>query len=122
MPGCRAARRAGSCTTTGRGGGNVPALQGFIGEAYPSSSYLERAELRNWYLEQNGSTGAWSLVPTPGVSLLTSVTPATYRAGLEQNGRAFVVVGAGFYEVTTDGATWSTTLRGTLATDANPAT
>lgn len=98
-------------------------LPGFLGPAYRSASRTADDELlENWFLEKNESPNApnpWCMLPTPGFELFASVSQAPGRAPFYQRGRAFFVAGFAFYELFTDG---STTQRGTVAADTNPAT
>lgn len=96
---------------------------GFLGPASKGQSYMAGDEiLRNWYLEKNESPTApnpWAMVPCPGFSSLGSVAESPGRARFYQNGRAFFIAGGVLYEMLSD---FSTTNRGVVATDANPAT
>lgn len=105
----------------------MPPYTGFVGESYPAASVWERSVTKNWILEKNESETArspYTLVPTEGLTLATSVSPAPIKALFEQNGRVFFVAAAGFYELTYDSGTgtYTATSRGTLAVDGNPAT
>lgn len=80
----------------------------------------------NWMLEQNETPNAsseWVLEPTPGFASFASVSPSPIRAGIsipDPGGeRNFFVAGFGFYELFSGG---TTTLRGTISADTNPAT
>ncbi len=101
---------------------------GFLGPAYQSASpFADAEQCINWYTERNESPNAPTpavLLPTPGVRPYAVVAaPAPSRALFTDNGRTFYVAGAGFYEVVTSaGGVLSTTLRGTVVFDSNPAT
>ncbi len=97
--------------------------QGFLGPAYQSSSYIADSEiLRNWFLERNESPSApapYGMLPCPGFLQFASVSQAPIRGMFQQLGRAFFVAGYAFYELFSDG---TTTLRGTVESDAHPVT
>lgn len=101
----------------------MPQYPGFLGPSNRGQSYMADDEvLRNWYLERNESPSApnpWAMVPCPGFAAFASVSQAPTRGGFYQDGRAFFVAGAAFYELFTDG---TTTLRGTVANDVLPVT
>lgn len=76
----------------------------------------------NWYperIESPGGSTKMALYPTPGVELLAEGASGAGRAHFYQNGREFCVIGNTFYEADSLGVLTS---RGTVATDANPAT
>jgi len=103
----------------------MPRYPGFIGEAYPSSSYQERAILENFFLEKNESDGAptpFGLRPTPGLILRASVSQAPIRGTYAGDGQAYFLAGFAFYELLLDGLTWTPTLRGTVVSDGSPGT
>ena len=96
---------------------------GFINGSVKSQSLIADGEqTMNWYLEEIRAPGASSqvaLYPTPGFSayiVAPQITHIGTRAGIEVNGRAFVVVATGFYELF---ATQTATLRGTIIQDNN---
>ncbi len=96
----------------------------FIASSYKSQSPIsDQEELINLYVEQMeaaGATGRAALYPTPGFKEFFSVNTVGGRANFAQGGRAFVVMGAQFYEFFRDG---STIARGSaMAIDSNPAT
>lgn len=100
--------------------------RGFIGPAYESQSLIAScATLYNWYLEQmevNGAKSPAVFYPTPGFEQFASVAQITGSAIFSTAAsatRCFAVVGARLYEIFADG---STTERGTVAIDDNPAT
>ena len=99
----------------------------FLGGSNQNQSPItDQEDLINWYLERSESSGAtspWSLYPTPGVEALSQTPNVGGRAnftcvvgGVE---RWFGVSGNTLYEFDANGAPTS---RGTMATDANPAT
>lgn len=105
----------------------MPAYPGFLGPSYQSASTLADSErLINWMLEPNESPTAPSkfvLLPTPGMTTFASVASSPIRAGISipdpAGERNFFVSGFGFYELLANG---TTILRGSITSDANPAT
>lgn len=97
----------------------------FIGPAYRTANPITDSEdLINWYLERaesRGATAPQSYLPTPGVETFATAVATGWRATFtdDQTGRTFGVVGPSFVEVTGPDAI---TIRGTVASDANPAT
>lgn len=95
----------------------------FISNGYVSQSPLADQEYTmNWYEEQveaSGGTTKAALYPTPGVSLLVDSGAGAGRGHFYQNGREFAVISDVLYEISLTGVL---TNRGTVATDANPAT
>lgn len=95
----------------------------FVNAAYRSQSPIADQEaLINWYVEQMESPGATvrtALYPTPGVEAFATVTELGGRAMFAQAGRCFAVFGTKLYEIFADG---TTTARGTVVDDLNPAT
>jgi len=96
---------------------------GFISGSAISQSLIADGETTvNWYVEQVTGEGARSktaLYPTPGFQsfiLAGQITDLGTRAGLSINGRTFVVVGTGFYELF---GTHLATKRGTVVQDNN---
>jgi hypothetical protein len=92
---------------------------GFIGSSYQSQSPIADVErTMNLYIEQLESAGAkarLALYPTPGFQRFITagqITDVNTRALFAENGRAFAVVGAGFYELFANG---SAIRRGTVA-------
>lgn len=78
--------------------------------------------LINWYCELTQAAGAKAqavLYPSPGLEDFFEVTQGPVRALGYQDGRAFAVIGFKWYEFFADG---STTDRGDVALDDNPAT
>lgn len=71
-------------------------------------------------MEIQGPTTKTTLLPTPGVTLLTTGASSPGRAHLAEAGREFLVQGSIFYELDSTGLVL--TNRGTLATDSKPAT
>lgn len=97
----------------------------FVGEAYPSETYQERAIADNCYVEKTESEGAptpWAQLPTPGVILRASVSQAPIRGCFADAGQAYFIAGFAFYELFLTAGVWSTTFRGTVASDGFPAT
>src|SRR5579863_3906653 len=86
---------------------------GFVGPSYRAASPLVSAEdLINWYVEQAESPNsrtAFSLLPTPGVSLFANLSLAAgvqlpSVRGLETfSGRTFAVAGTHLFELTSGG-------------------
>lgn len=102
----------------------MPPYAGFIGGSYRSQSPItDQEQTFNWYLEKAESAGATSpnsLYPTPGVESFTEMMAIGGRANFSATGlRAFQVYGADLVETFIDG---TNIVRGTLATDSNPAT
>jgi hypothetical protein len=101
----------------------MPLYNGFCGPSNPSQSLQADCERTvNWMIERVESptapTGA-ALYPTPGQQTFLTTTDLEPRAVWSQGGRAFAVIGTGFYEVFSTGIATS---RGTVALDSNPAT
>lgn len=100
---------------------------GFLGPDSRASSYMADSEkLVNMYPQPTESPSApspWELVPTPGYRLLASVPQAPGRANFSENGRNFFIAGFAFQEYAIDAVTGicTTTLRGTVVADSNPA-
>lgn len=105
----------------------MPPYPGFLGPSYQSTSYMaDRERLINWLLEPTESASASSkycLLPTPGFATFASVGQAPIRGQIDvpdpSGERSFFVAGYAFYELFSDG---TTTQRGSVASDANPAT
>lgn len=100
---------------------------GFLGPSYRSASYMADSERTvNLYLEKNETPNApnpYCLLHTPGFELLLTVPEGPIRGEIAQvNDRAFFVAGFRLYELFNTAGVWSATARGTLASDANPAT
>lgn len=95
----------------------------FIGGSYKSQSPLaDCEELYNWYKESMQVPGASAkdgLYPTPGVQTIAEVAYGNGRAHIETLTREFAVIGPSFVEIYQNG---TSTVRGTVALDANPAT
>lgn len=96
----------------------------FIYGSYSSQSPISDQERTiNWYtelMESQGANGKAALYPTPGYESFSEVTAIGGRAMFSVNGtQAFGVFGSDFIEFFSDG---TYTVRGTMATDANPAT
>jgi hypothetical protein len=97
---------------------------GFIGGTDVSQSSLANGErTMNWYVERLASPNAAAqlvLYPTPGVeTVATLATQAAGRGHFFEDGREFAVIGTSFIEIDING---TTTVYGTVAVDANPAT
>jgi hypothetical protein len=81
-----------------------------------------RERLINLYIEKNETPNAptpYSLLPTPGFEIVATVAEGPIRGSGTAGTRTFFVAGFALYELNADD---TTTLRGTLAADANPAT
>lgn len=97
--------------------------RGFCGPSYQSAAATaDNEECINLYPERiespNGTTD-FSLLPTPGVSVLVQTNATQGRAHAFYKDREFAVTGASFYELDSDAAVTS---RGLVAVDGNPAT
>ena len=101
----------------------MPALPLFVNGGYQSQSPLADNERTvNWYpepIESPGGTVKVALYPTPGVLTAFTTPQSVGKAMFAMGGRAFAVIGAGFYEFY-ESDTY--TLRGTVAENASPAT
>lgn len=101
----------------------MPAYPGFLGPSYQSASYMADAErLINFYLEPTESPSApsqYALIPTPGFSVFAAVAQAPIRAIGLAGSRVFFIAGFALHELFANG---TTILRGTVASDRNPAT
>lgn len=99
-------------------------LKGFVGPTYVSQSITADAEdVMNWYVETIRApyaTARTALYPTPGVESIGVAVAGPGRAHSYIDSREFAVVGAQFVEYTVTGGI--PTVRGTVATDGNPAT
>lgn len=89
------------------------------------SPIQDQEQTVNLILEQAQSRGAASEIfmrQIPGYTLAGQVDQVVGRASFAQ-GRCFVVIGTGFYELTLSGPNMlSAILHGTVAVDSNPAT
>jgi hypothetical protein len=97
--------------------------QGFLGPSYLSSSYLADTErCINFYLEKNETPNAptpYCLLPTPGYTVISTVPEGPIKGtSAIADGREFYVAGFRLYENVAD----VPVARGTLASNANPAT
>lgn len=108
----------------------MPRYEEFCSGDYTSQSYVTDAERTvNWYPEASESQGAenrWSLYPTPGFNLFSRVTGIGCRAMFSMgtgstsiSGRTFAIFGSTLFELFANGTSSN---RGTVATDSNPAT
>lgn len=108
----------------------MPRYDGFISGSYTSQSPISDQErLVNWYveiMESEGATSKMSFYPCPGFNLFATVGQSSGRAmfsmGTGQtaiSGRTFGIIGSVLYEFFLDG---TSTNRGTVAVDGNPAT
>ena len=100
----------------------MPMYPGFCGPSNQAQSVLSNFERTvNWYVEPNGGGSGLgpALYPTPGQREFLRVSDVGTRGGISIAGRTFAVVGSGFYELFD---TRTSTLRGTVTADANPAT
>ena len=98
-------------------------FDGFIGASYQLPAVQADSErCVNLYPEAVASEGgdkaqAFILVRTPGRKLLQTVGSGRGRGAFAIDGRAFVVVGSGFYELLSP---QTSVLRGTIAATATP--
>jgi hypothetical protein len=100
---------------------------GFCGPSSQlQSAWADCERTVNWYYEPIQDPGApfdAALYPVPGLSPFiepaAGITDSGARGGISVNGRTFMVVGSGFYELLENG---QVTRRGTVAQDGNPAT
>jgi hypothetical protein len=100
----------------------MPRYPGFCGPSNQTQGLLSDFERSmNWYVEPNamGSGLGPALYPTPGQREFLRVSDVGTRGGISVAGRTFAVVGGGLYELFSGG---TSTKRGTVAADANPAT
>lgn len=95
----------------------------FIGGDYQSPSFSVDVERTiNLFLERQESPGAAApmvLFKVPGVAPIATAMGSPGRAHWSGNNREFAVEGVSFVEIDISG---NVTTRGTVATDANPAT
>lgn len=96
---------------------------GLVGPSYISQSPIADCErLCNWYVEQlesNNAKSSMALYPSPGLGrFCDTIADNGGRGGIEINGRAFAVVGSGFYEIFADK---TKNLIGAVANDGLPA-
>jgi hypothetical protein len=101
----------------------MPPYPALLGPAYQSASYVADSErLVNFLLEPNESPAAPSpyvMLPTPGFATFATVSQSPIRGIAAIGSRVFFVAGFALYELGADG---TTTLRGTVQADGNPAT
>lgn len=84
-----------------------------VGGAYEGrSTNLTPEVCINWYAERY-QDNTWGLVSTPGATLLAQPRQAQVRGGIAYNGKAYFVIGDGFFEINSSG---KSTLKGTLNT------
>lgn len=99
---------------------------GFIGPSSPSQSAIANSERTiNWYVERSQAQATPSgaaLFPIPGQSLAYQTTDVGTRAFWSEKGRAFAVVGGGWWETLADGTKTRRNGGVELAQDNNPAT
>lgn len=98
----------------------------FVGGSSPvSNPFVARERCLNLYPEpaaSDGAVNAWHLVPTPGVEVYSATAASNSspgRALLLANSRLFAVIGHEFIEIQAGGGR---VVRGTLVSDAFPAT
>lgn len=95
----------------------------FIGPSNVAQSSIADAERTvNYYVERTALPGEKNkavLYPTPGVTTITTATQSPGRGSFEAGGRAFVVIGNTFSEITEPLALIS---WGTVAVNDNPVT
>ena len=102
---------------------------GFLGGTYEHPrSTVSVEQCRNWVPEaipsEVGSKFPFTYRVRPGLTALVEAGGGPWRAGVQQNGRSFVVSGSSLYEISMVAGTWTATLRGTsgqLGTDGLPA-
>jgi hypothetical protein len=84
-----------------------------VGGAYKGrSTNLTPEVCINWFPERYRND-TWALVSTPGATQLAQPRQAPVRGGIEYNGKAYFVIGDGFYEILSSG---QSNLKGTLNT------
>lgn len=97
--------------------------QNFVNGSYQSAAYTaDQEQTVNWYYENMESEGASTraaLMPTPGVVSIATAVKSPGRAHAVADSREFAVHGTSLNEIDVSG---TITVRGTVATDANPAT
>ncbi len=95
----------------------------FIGGSYEAEAWTADCERTvNWIpvkVESPGATAHYALLPTPGVTALSTSGNGPGRAHYYGDGREFAVIGATLYEINQQGALTS---RGTVDNDGSPAT
>ena len=95
----------------------------FVGPSYTSQSMnVDCERTMNFYPEVMESPGAKTnvvLYPTPGFTSFADLSPGPVKALFHMAGRTFAVSGYVFYEISSAG---TSTVRGSVAQDANPAT
>jgi len=95
----------------------------FVGGSNPVQSWTQDQERTvNWYVEEAEVPGAQPrmvLLPTPGVTELSTAGAGPGFAHFFENGREFAVLGDTFYEIDSIG---TLTSRGTVAIGSTPAT
>lgn len=98
-------------------------FRNFIGGSYQSSALTaDQQRTVNMYVERmenRGSSTDAMLVLVPGLDLISTASASPGRAHFYENEREFAVFGPSFVEITESGVM---TVRGTVSTDANPAT
>ncbi|NQW05095.1 MAG: hypothetical protein HQ485_13895 [Acidobacteria bacterium] len=99
-------------------------LPTLVGPSYRSMSRTaDPSECVNWYVERVEDANAKApavCYPTPGFTAHLDLTPGPIRAEHQAyDGRVFVVSGFNLYEVLSTG---TSSLRGTVSVDTNPAT
>lgn len=97
-------------------------VPGFVGSSDRAQSSVANSErTMNWHVEllPRGSKNQAALFPTPGQSVLMTLTDIGARALFTMNDRTLGVYGAGLYGL--DVQTLTKTRYGTIAADANPA-
>lgn len=100
----------------------MPALEGFVNGSYETQSKVVAGEETiNLFPEAvpQGGTAKSALWPIPGTVDFGTVSESPGRGAFTHDGRCFAVFGRTLYEFDSAG---TGTNRGTLATDANPAT
>lgn len=99
---------------------NAIDFPGFVGPTYVSQSRNINAEecinLFVHVLDSQSSKSRMALFPTPGLDLFATAPISPNRGSFAQDGRAFALIGYGFFEVASDG---TLTQHGTVAVDTN---
>src|SRR6185437_6569702 len=96
---------------------------GFVGPSYTSLSPIFNDDRTlNWYPERDeagDSKSAIAVYPSPGLKrFCDSIADTNVRGEITLNGRAFAIVGSGFYEISAAGVP---TKLGSVANDGKPA-
>lgn len=89
----------------------------FVGETSEGkSTFIDYQKTVNLYAEPSKlGRGKWTLYPTPGTSLFSSIGLGAVRGGIVFNGTLYIVSGNGFYSIQTTGAS---SYIGAMASDS----